>query len=154
MTSIEQKELSSDKDICIIALSGAIIGVRSGGGPGLPYILKALFPIGDQYASFLVDSNSDAESGYFFRSSIPKSSGTSVDSGYFLNEGYKTVSGVIFCSRGIGNTPELLGSNFLLIHNPLATIRLPPGLLSRGAEYRAVLVDDKFRFDVERFHEF
>jgi hypothetical protein len=56
----------------------------------------------------------------------------------FTSEEYAHISALLSCNSDAGNhpdTPDGIGSDFTLIHNPYARNPLPPGLLPSGREY-------------------
>ena len=132
-----KKGIIEPADACFIAVSGAGLGPGRGVGPGMPYIVRTVFPLGNQYATWSKETKNVVDSGYEISWSVPRASGNEVETGVFLLDGYSSISGVIFGPKGLANTPSLLGTNLITIHNPKASVPARHGLIPRGAEYWA-----------------
>lgn len=130
-----ENRLITEDDLIVVAISGAEMSSRSR-GPGIPYIVRAVFPIGAPYVDFHIGTDT-TESGYHSQFSVKKMSGADVPMTAFLDSAYARVSGLIFGPKGIGNTPEILGSDLITVHNPLATNPMSRGLIPRGQEWWA-----------------
>lgn len=107
-----------------------------------PEAVNALLPIGDMA---LVMNSKDmriARSTFAFRDTVPKHSkdkGTeAIKTDYFIDPAYAYISGVIYSYANVTDPIGLpnLGSDFFVIHNPLATNRLPVGSIKCGVEYK------------------
>ncbi|HEX9870723.1 MAG TPA: hypothetical protein VGC99_19435, partial [Candidatus Tectomicrobia bacterium] len=70
-----------------------------------------------------------------FRDSIEKKSGEIVSTNVFLDPEYASMSAVLYSSVDALNRPKVLGSDFILVHNPLARNPLPLGFFAFGVEY-------------------
>lgn len=115
----------------------------------LPLVVHALLPIGNMV---LVINREDArvtEIKYEFRDYVNKENKTnnmeSIRTGYFIDPKYSRISAVIYSYANVMNSIEVsdLGRDFIIIHNPLATNKLPLGSINCGIEYK-VEVDDEF----------
>jgi hypothetical protein len=53
----------------------------------------------------------------------------------FLSTENAVVSAVVYASADIFNHPSRAGLDFVLVHNPNCTDRLPRGFIKRGLEY-------------------
>jgi hypothetical protein len=70
-----------------------------------------------------------------------------IDLNIFLNDKYKEISGIIFCSNNIINAPEKLGDDCLFIPNPHAKNSIDPKIFSFFKQPE----DVKSAIDVRRF---
>ncbi len=129
-----KSDIVSSQDVCIVAISGAQIH-PSNGGNGLPYIVRSVYPFGDQYVALALDSFDVVETGHRYQESIPKASGVEIPKTAFISDEYSNIDGIFFNPRGIGNTSTTLGADFVSIHNFKATIGIPDGVIHRGKEY-------------------
>jgi len=116
---------------------------------GLPEIFKVLFPIGGLEALFNHKTKVFDGWQYLYRENIGKVKNDStipVLIGYFLDGLYSHVSAVIYSWANACNPMprEKFGSDFSIIHNPLAKNKLPMGLLKCGSEYIIKVDDDSF----------
>ncbi|MHB1048036.1 MAG: hypothetical protein ACYC4P_18700 [Thermoanaerobaculia bacterium] len=64
-----------------------------------------------------------------FAPTASRSSGASVSTALLLDPCYSSVSAVLFSSVDVANPCRLSGDDFLLIHNPMARVPLPPSVL-------------------------
>lgn len=133
----------SDNDTCIVAISAALIH-QDFGSSDIPYIVRAVYPFGDQYVTFSTDTFEVVETGVHYQKSILKKSGIEIPKTAFLGSEYSLVSGVIFCPKGMGNSPAVLGSDFRTVHNLKAKNQLTQGFVSRGVEYWLVETKDAY----------
>lgn len=69
----------------------------------------------------------------------------SIRTDYFIDPKYSRISAVIYSYANVTDSIEVsdLGRDFFIIHNPLATNKLPLGSIKCGIEYK-VEVDDEF----------
>jgi hypothetical protein len=103
----------------------------------LPFAVEAVFPVGP--LAVRVDPNSGRIVGDAFHTAryiIEKPNGTRVPTDSFLNPEYANVSAILGCGR----SHMRYGLALAIVHNPLATIPLPPGILAADKEY---VVDDE-----------
>ena len=135
-----------------------IIAISKGDIPHVdahpPVILRYLYGIGNQALEIPIDKNTGkpsevVESMFVLQEHIKKSSGNTVEVGFFGDLANAKISGVIYCKNFIFNHPQPLGSDFVLLKNPNATNPLPKDFLSRGAEY--VLMGDKLIYEDRGF---
>lgn len=122
-------------DAYIIAINGGQIPYSSIADDGIPRIVKTVFAIGDYTKTVNIDTLETIDGGIQNRSNLLKRSGSPVFTKFFLDENHKGVSGLLFSNISILNRPEKLGNDVILIHNPLATNRIPDGWLKMGREY-------------------
>ncbi|MGH6881513.1 hypothetical protein, partial [Hypericibacter sp.] len=126
--------LVADDDVCIIAISGGAIGSFSTLNGDMPFIVKLLFGIGNRYIEVDSSQLGIVGSGHEFKGVAIKSNAEPISLAPFRNSAYKFVSAVLYTSQGIGNSPARLGDDLVVIHNPLANVRLARGIISRGSE--------------------
>jgi len=100
-----------------------------------PRILKAVFPIGDRQVTIDKKTGVVIDTGYQLRFKIGRVGGGEVRTDLFLNPEYANLSGVLYSHVSVRKVPKKMGEDFVLIHNPLATNRLPYGFLKVGREY-------------------
>lgn len=130
-----ERNVVSGEDVCIIAVSGAHLAPRGGYGDTIPYIARAVYPFGHAYVGFDSKSLAVVDQGYTLRESIQKHSGISIPTTAFVSREYERIAGVIFGPNGIGNTPDHLGSDLMVLRNGRSLQTYPEGLLIRGREY-------------------
>jgi len=96
-----------------------------------PRIVKAVLPIERVWVESILGWYEDS----CRRGEIKRASGAPVRTDVFLNPEYKNISAVLYSHTDASNRPLTMGNDFILIHNPLATNRLPEGFLKVGREY-------------------
>jgi hypothetical protein len=108
-------------------------------------ILKALFGVGDLTLSFPVPVQDETpmsrepHSFWSRRSEVLKKSGQPVSMTFFENPDHAGISAVIYSVDHVINnprTPEHMGENFIVVHNPQAANPLTSDVLPFGDEYR------------------
>jgi hypothetical protein len=103
--------------------------------PELPFIVKSVFPFGNLVAVWDTQENRIVESYHNFRDGIEKKSGETVSTNVFLDPEYARISTVLYSSIDALNRPKVLGSDFILVHNPLARNPLSLGFFAFVFEY-------------------
>lgn len=112
-------------DIFVIALN------RSGldhFDPGIPLILKALF--GMEYLNLPIrpmKASSEDRWGKPFwskRKDVVKTNGEPISVNFFEDEAHSGISAVIYSKNSVLSHPEKIGSDCILVHNPLAENKL------------------------------
>lgn len=120
----------------VIAINGFIVPHRySDIDP--PNIVKSVLPFGDEYFNINIETKRVIDRGYFYQPFIKKVNESEVSKTLFQDEKYSGISGIIFSVVDIFNMPEIMGKEFIFIHNPLAKNPLPRGWLRSGREYWA-----------------
>lgn len=125
----------------VVAINGAPI--KWMGDPYNERILKALFPIGDEYLVFDENYGKLSRSQFSYRNFIEKNNGSRVFVDSFLNPENEMVSGVIYSSKNFSNLPKNHGEEMVFVHNPFAKNPLDYGLFKVGEEYRCSITGDK-----------
>lgn len=116
-------------DISVIALSAGDLDYRYT-EMFLPRVLHALFPIG--YYAVTIDKQTmkTVEEGHQYREQIGN-----VPTTFFATDQHAHISAVVFSYADICNPPEVLGNDFVVVHNPFARNPLTRGWLKLGREY-------------------
>jgi hypothetical protein len=116
------------------------LGYQDNGITQLPFAVEAVFPVGP--LAVRVDRNNDRIVGDAFHTAryrIEKSNGAPIPTDSFLDPEYANVSAILGCARSHMRYKLPLA----LVHNPLARVPLPAGILGAGKEY---VVDDEAEF--------
>lgn len=90
-------------------------------GNTMPFFVQALLPFGN--LAVVIDTNTGEISDTFFQSreSVIKASGAPVSTKAFLDSQFGFVSAVLHSAVDCVNHPQLLGGDFSVLHNPLAS---------------------------------
>ncbi len=133
--SIETKLIAYERYACrsiikakepyVIALNSVALNFMT--DDEIPYVLKALLPIGDYVYNF-----KDEIMKIEFRDRIIKEKGSEVFTNIFFNDRYKYISAIIYSNVSAHAFNKDLGSDFILIHNPKAINPLPIDILKKG----------------------
>jgi hypothetical protein len=99
-----------------------------------PFAVEAVFPIGPIAFPVIPGGKPDGEAINVPRHVIQKPNGSPVPTDNFLNPRYANVSAIMGCYRREMANGEL---PLTVVHNPLATARLPIGILGAKKEYVA-----------------
>ncbi len=110
----------------IIALNGSKINFMSS-DDDIPYILKAILPIGDYHYDFANDI-----AGISFRDEIIRKKGTGIPTDVYFNDNYRHISAILYSNTHAGHFDKEIGSDFMLIHNPNAINSLPIDIIKNG----------------------
>ncbi|MBX7086663.1 MAG: hypothetical protein K1X70_09560 [Leptospirales bacterium] len=129
---------------CVIAINAAKVR-HSHLDPGYPRILAALFPIGDQFVTFDINTGGTVGQGIKFSSHIKKSNQALVSKLAFASHQYSHISGVIFSRQNVWNLSSLgdLGAELLFIPNPYAKNPIEESFLHVG-HYCKITKDEKY----------
>ena len=104
-------------------------------GNTLPYYLQALLPIGD-LALMLNRSTREIEDRFYAaRDKILKRNTAPVSTQPLLNRDFGFISAVVHSSVDCVNRPAVLGQDFSVLHNPLATKPLAPSTFDWCDQY-------------------
>ena len=127
----------SKNEPCVIAINRSQLGHVD---PPIPLILKALFPIGHQTLHIMVHGKrqKNPELSWSYRPEVAKKNDEKVPMNFFQNPDNQIISAIIYCEDNILNSPkspEKMGENFTIVHNPLAKNRLPKNFLNLGTTY-------------------
>lgn len=105
-----------------------------------PFALEAAFPFGAIEIVIDRESGDQIDQRHVYRASIKNLNGADVPTDSFLNPEYAGVSAIIGTPAGIN---AVCGEEapMALVHNPLATNKLPIGILGADEEYIAEVTD-------------
>ncbi len=118
----------------IIAVNGRRVPY-SKADDDIPYIIKAILPFGNSEVDIDVETNKIIGQGYEYRPEITKANNSAVPTQIFLNKHYSGITGILFSNSDLLNRPQVSGTEFVFLHNPLADNPLPRGWLPIGYEY-------------------
>lgn len=105
-----KKGIVNESDQFVIAINGCRVNnSRTDYDP--PRIVRAVFPIGDEYITIDKFTGKSLDSGFLFKKSISKSSGSKIPIDIFLDKSHSFLSGVIFSLSDCCNRPEKNGSS-------------------------------------------
>ena len=102
----------------------------------LPYAVEAVFPVGPLEVVINRETMETVDTRHGHRLFIRKPSGAEVPTDIFLNPDYAGVSGILGSPAGL-NAACGFRPPIAVVHNPLATNRLPVGILGADEEYVA-----------------
>ena len=142
--------IGDDKNCTIIAVNACRLHdwrPNELGSSGFPFAVEAVFPIGHIALPVPMDGRPNAEPANIPRFQIRKPNNASVRTDNFLNPKYKTVSALLGCHHKYMmnvNYATTGRSTLTLVHNPLAAIPLPRGILGVEGEYVAEEAGDYY----------
>ena len=119
-----------------------VIAVNSGGmwphveGVGLPRILSAVFPIGEEQITIDLDTGATLSVEYPLRNEVIRANGASISLTAFLHPSYAHISGLICDSARVTGWRQQGNGRFVSASNPTTTAPLPEAYFGLGAEYR------------------
>lgn len=129
-----QKNIVSKDDVCIIALNAYEVPNSNIDYPDMPYIAKAVLPIGDMYCTF-----PSGKIGFHYDAFNTKQNGSTVSKRCFLDDEYKYISAILYSLANAYDNSKPLGYDFILLHNPYAKNPLKKGFLKIGQEFEVVI---------------
>jgi hypothetical protein len=135
------KGIVSDCDPYVIAINACrLSGLgTTRGASGLPIAVEAVFPIGPWKFPILQEEGRLGDPVRSDRFSIKNKNGSDVPTDSFLSPTYAGVSALLGCSTCYAPEEVL---EVVIVHNPLASNRLPLGMLGASIEYTAELSGD------------
>ncbi|MGO8718012.1 MAG: hypothetical protein ACLQMO_02190 [Acidobacteriaceae bacterium] len=122
-------------DATIIAVSGGRLPFRFQEYP-IPNIVRALCGVGFLSMELDVQSRQRLETYVKFRDHIDKKSKSPVSTDLFLQNESAHISAVLYSNADCVNYPRMPGTEFILVHNPNASVPLPSTWLPLGEQYR------------------
>ncbi len=123
----KEKGIVDPEDICLIAInSNKVPHARF--GSDLPYHVRALFPFGPLAVSINGKTGEVVDQFYQYENKLTKIKGSEIPKDFFTNTEFCQISGVLnstvdVAACALGSIPW--GSEFDLVHNPLASNPLP-----------------------------
>jgi hypothetical protein len=140
------KEIVDSSDIFVIAINCNKVP-HAYFGSTLPYHVQALLPIGPPNVIFDVATDSIVETGYSFKDSVVKNSGSKVEKKAFIDPKYSGISAVMNAIHEVGGytiNKNNLGVDFDFLHNPLSINPLSIDTIP-WAQNRYVIDDQLFK---------
>lgn len=98
-------------------------------GSHVPYVMKALYGLGQLGAAIDPTTKRPIEWRYSRRSTITKASGEGISSQPFTARECPEVSAVLYSSVNAANYPSHLGGDLMVLHNDQPNVELPRGVL-------------------------
>jgi type I restriction enzyme S subunit len=129
------KKVVNQNESYVIAINGSKVLFPRTDDMDLPFIIQAVFGLGDPTITINTNTWQIVKDGFSFRPFIVKRSGESVSTLIFIDEKHHSISGILFSSADICNRPHKAGQEFIFAHNPKAINPLPKGWLTIGNEY-------------------
>jgi hypothetical protein len=122
--ALEKKIINSD-DLYLLAINSR--GIPHGPlGNTLPFFVQAFLPFGNAAMDLNTKTLKIIKSYYQYRDNVVKESGTPVSTTAFLNPEYSFVSAILHSGVDCLNHPDILGEDFMILHNPTALHPLDP----------------------------
>jgi len=115
----------------IIAISRSALGYLD----GIPLIFKCLFGLGFQ--SYKMINGKLFNAGWKRKKQLIKESGAKIPISFFEEEEHSIVSAVIYSDRSVLNYPKEIGSDCILVHNPMAKYPVDTKIFSYFKKYKA-----------------
>lgn len=132
--------LVGPRDGLLVAISGARwddLGLAS--EERMPIVVRCLFGLGREQTSYSFGNETAAPGpwtpGGFIEKYTNEGSVAPIPAAPFLRAEYPEVSAVLFCPSHIKTRPDVVGSDFVLVHNPAARVPWPFGKMPQGREY-------------------
>ena len=104
-------------------------------GGVIPYVIQAFLPFGPLSLTFNIRTMQVTGRHFERREAVSKRSGTLVSTKPFLEPSFAGVSAIIHSAVDAANAPVVLGADFFVLHNPMATVRVPIGLFSHWKQF-------------------
>ena len=121
-------------DATVIAISGAELPFSFNERP-TPRIVEALLAVGHHVLSLDKATGKAIGRHAEFRDSVRKRNGEPVPTDGFLNSEHRHISAVIYSCADWLNGVTSPGAEFVVVHNPCATVPLPDAWFKAGTEY-------------------
>lgn len=118
----------------IIALNAALVPHLQIVELSVPWIVKAVFPIGHEVLRFSPDNRSILEQYHTCQNYAVKGDGIRIPTTFFQQAESKGISAILY-SNAHAFGYKRLGCDFKLVHNPQASVPLSRGFLKVGTEY-------------------
>jgi hypothetical protein len=118
----------------VIGISSAMLPNAIGEGP-IPRILQAVLGVGYLVVNVARQTGQIVSHEVEHRDEVAKRSGTMIKTDPFLDSAYSHISAIIYSASDWVNHPIPPGTDFTVIHNENANVKLPHGWLPVGDEY-------------------
>ena len=128
------KSVVSNSDPFIITVNAAMVP-SAHKERELPRIVRTLFLIGHEVLRIDKETMGLVGSTYEYQGQVLKRSGTGIPTTAFQDPRYEGISAVIYSCSDVFNHPDVLGSDFVTVYNPLARNPLPRNFFQRGSVF-------------------
>ena len=129
-------------DCYVIALNGCRMPWR-GGDYEPPRIVRSVLPFGWQWVTVDTSSHSIVNQGHHYRPYLSKASGEKVDTDIFAEVAYHHISAVMSSEVNVANPISVMGEDFVIVNNPLASSKLPNDFPRVGRKYDVHFSENK-----------
>jgi hypothetical protein len=146
LKSYIEKNIIASTDCTVIAVNSCRLfdfARDDLGRSGWPIAVEAVFPLGPRAAPITLDGKPDGETEPVPRYTIRKPNDEDIPTGNFLDPCYADVSAIVGCYQKDMDNGALL---LTVVHNPLARVPLPRGILGANSEkeYVAEIKGDNY----------
>jgi hypothetical protein len=129
-----KNEIVKQGEPFIIALNAALIPHVQVLELTVPWIVKALFPIGHEVLQLNLNTRKVVDQYHDYQECVVKEKGTQIPTTFFEQPESEGISAVLYSTAHVFAYREL-GADFKLVHNPQAATPLSKGFLKVGTEY-------------------
>lgn len=142
--SYEADGVVSPQDCRVIAISSCKMWPYVG-EVGLPRVLSAVFPIGDEQIVVDRETGEFVRAEHLYRGGVVRRNGALVATDAFLTPQYAHIGGLVHDSARLTGWRNQGFARFGTVNNPLANCPLPEGWFPAGSEYRVEESDEGYR---------
>ncbi|MGO8763171.1 MAG: hypothetical protein ACLP2P_00455 [Desulfobaccales bacterium] len=122
-----EKRIVNPDDLYLLAINSR--GIPHGPfGNTMPFFVQAFLPFGNLAMDIDTKTRKAVETYYQYRENVIKASGAAVSTAAFLNPEFSFVSAVLHSGVDCVNHPDILGEDFMILHNPTASYPLDPSV--------------------------
>lgn len=146
-----EKKIINETDVYVIAITGCKIN-HSNKEREIPRIVRSVFPIGDLQVSVDTKTFEFTDTSYTHKPEVTRKSGAAVSTNLFTDEEYKYLSAILYSNVNSINTPKIFGSDYIIVHNPLAVNKLPTNFINRGLEYSATINNGEYTLNFKNLN--
>jgi hypothetical protein len=138
-----QKGIVADGDCYVIAVNSCQLSAfpKRNGISGLPFAVETVFPVGPWAFPVLAEQGRLGDPFRTVRRFVKNHNGSPVATTGFLDPAYAGVSALLGCTTANAQDGDL---GLIVVHNPLARVPLPVGVLGAAVEYVAHDVGDAY----------
>lgn len=133
--SYSNEAIVSSDESYVIAINGRQVPMGWPDDDDIPLIVKAVLPFGDPSYVYDLVADEIVSASYSYKPEIRTRNNSPVSTAIFQDPSYSGISGILFSLVNVWNRPSTIGSDFLFIHNPLATNKISLGWPGIGHEY-------------------
>lgn len=122
-----EKRIINPDDLYLLAINSR--GIPHGPfGNTMPFFVQAFLPFGNLAMDIDTKTMKTVETYYQYRENVAKVCGERISTAAFLNPEYSFVSAVLHSGVDCVNHPDILGEDFMILHNPTASYPLDPSV--------------------------